>query len=185
MSDKEIVSLILKDASNGMKLLIDQFSPIVYGTVRGRLCQVCSHDEIDACVNHVFTDFYFNINKFDVKKCSIKTYLTVLARNKAIEEFRKHSRHIGEICSDSDELIELPDAFNLENVAERHILEERLLLAVKMLGTPDSQIIIRRYFYAQPSKLIAEALGMTDAAVRKHISRSLAKLKTMLDKQQQ
>lgn len=182
MSDNEIISLIMRDTSQGMKILIDRFSPTVYAVVSSRLSQVCSHDEVEACVNHVFTEFYFNISRFDERKCSIKTYLTVMARNKAVEEFRKHTRHITELHVDSDELIELPDDMNLESMAEHRILEENLMLAVRSLGTPDSQIIIRKYFYAQTSKQIAHDIGMTDAAVRKHISRALAKLRTMLNK---
>lgn len=182
MSDKEIISLILRDTSQGMKVLIDRFSPTVYAVVSSRLSQICSHDEVEACVNHVFTEFYFNIRKFDERKCSIKTYLTVMARNKAVEEFRKHTRHITEVHVDSEEFVELPDNMDIESMAENRMLEENLMRAIRSLGTPDSQIIIRKYFYAQTSKQIAQDIGMTDASVRKHISRALAKLRTMLNK---
>ncbi len=180
LSDSEIISVILKNPSRGMKILIDTYSATVNAAVRGRLSGVCSYDDIEACVSLVFTEFYFHIDQFDCRKCSLKTYLSVLARNKAIEEFRRTVRKNGQMYDDDEALLELPDSFNLENEAERRLTEQRLLRAVDALGEPDSGIIIRRYFYAQPSRQIAAALGMSDAAVRKRISRSLAKLRLIL-----
>lgn len=180
LSDSEIVSAIRQSPSRGMKLLIDTYSATVYAAVRGRLSGVCSHDDIEACVSLVFTEFYFHIDQFDSRKCSLKTYLSVLARNKAIEEFRRAVRRNGQTYDDDDALLELPDSFDLESEAERRLMEQRLLRAVDSLGEPDSGIIIRRYFYAQPSKQIAAELGMTDASVRKRISRALVKLRNLL-----
>lgn len=180
LSDNEIISAILKNPSRGMKLLIDIYSSTVFGAVKSRLGGVCSHDEIEACVSLVFAEFYFGLDKFDCRKCSIKTYLSVLARNKAVEEFRRTVRRSAEVHDDDDVLLELPDSFDLQNAAERSIMEQNLLKAVYSLGQPDSGIIIRRYFYSQTSKQIAEELGMSDASIRKRISRSLVKLRNAL-----
>lgn len=181
MSDKEIIDLIMTDTPRGMRMLIDEYSPTVYAAVNSRLGGVCSYDDVEACVNRVFTEFYFNIKKFNAERCSIKTFLNVLARNKAIEEFRKNIRRLPELPGDLQELVEVPDSFDMEGDTERRMMEHKLLRAVDSLGLPDSRIIIRRYFYAQPSKQIARDMGMTDAAVRKHISRSLARLRVMLE----
>ena len=104
----------------------------------------------------------------------------MLARNKAVEEFRRTVRRSAEVHDDDDVLLELPDSFDLQNAAERSIMEQNLLKAVYSLGQPDSGIIIRRYFYSQTSKQIAEELGMSDASIRKRISRSLVKLRNAL-----
>ena len=180
LSDNELISLILKDPSEGMKVLIDQYSSTVFGAVNSRLGGVCSYDEIEACVSQVFSEFYFNLKTFDRRKCSLKTWLCVLARNMAIEEFRRATRYSVLVHSDDDLLMDWPDGFDIEDAAERRMTERQLLRAVDSLGNPDSRIIIRRYFYAQPSKQIAREMGMTDAAVRKRISRSLVKLREIL-----
>ena len=180
MSDMELIEEIRKDPSQGMIRLIDAYSATVFGAVNSRLNGVCSYDEIEACVSLVFTEFYFGLKKFDCRRCSIKTYLCALARNKAIEEFRRATRYSLRVRADDDLLIEIPDSFDLENLTERPLSERQLLRAVDALGNPDSRIIIRRYFYAQSSKQIAHEMGMTDASVRKRISRSLARLREML-----
>lgn len=180
LSDDELISEIKREPSRGMKLLIDMYSATVFGAVNSRLGGVCSYDEIESCVSLVFTEFYFNLKKFDCRKCSIKTYLCALARNKAIEEYRRAMRYNIRVRAEDDVIMDIPDGFDLENLAERRISERQLLRAVDALGNPDSRIIIRRYFYAQPSKQIAREMGMSDASVRKRISRSLAKLREML-----
>ena len=181
LSDQEIVSEIRRNPSRGMKWLIDAYSPVVYAAVRSRLSGVCSHDEIEACVSLVFTEFYFGIGQYDCRRCSLKTYLGVLARNKAIEEFRRTARQMAQTAHDEDALLEVPDSFDLEDETERRLLEQRLLRAVEALGEPDSGIMIQRYFYARSSREIAAERGMTDAAVRKRISRALTRLRTMLE----
>lgn len=181
LTDTELISAVRDDPSVGMKLLIDEYSAVVFGAVNSRLSGVCSYDEIEACVSAVFTDFYFNLRKFDSRRCSVKTYLCAIARNKAIEQYRSATRHGMRERQDDDLLLELPDSFDMQDLAERRISERRLLKAVESLGNPDSRIIIRRYFYSQPSGQIAREMGMTDAAVRKRISRSLARLRKMLE----
>ncbi len=176
-----MIAEIKRNPSSGMRLVIDTYSPVVFGAVNSRLNGVCSYDEIEACVSLVFTEFYFNMKKFDCRRCSIKTYLCSLARNKAIEEYRRATRHSLRVHQEDDLLLELPDSFDMESLTERRISEKQLLRAVDSLGNPDSRIIIRRYFYSQPSKQIAREMGMTDAAVRKRISRSLARLRVLLE----
>lgn len=181
LTDNELIDEIIRNPSAGMRILIDEYSSVVFGAVNSRLSGVCSYDEIEACVSLVFTEFYFHIKKFDSRKCSVKTFLCALARNKAIEEYRRATRYSLRVRQEDDLLLELPDSFDLQSLTERRISERQLLRAVDSLGNPDSRIIIRRYFYAQPSKQIAREMGMTDAAVRKRISRSLARLKQMLE----
>lgn len=183
MTDNELIAEIKREPSLGMKILIEKYSSVVFGAVNCRLIDVCSYDEIEACVSLVFTEFYFNLKQFDIQRCSIKTYLSALARNKAIEEYRRTTRHSFRERQEDDWLLELPDAFNMETFTERRFSERQLLRAVDSLGNPDSRIIIRRYFYAQSSKQIAREMGMTDAAVRKRISRSLARLRQILEEE--
>lgn len=181
MTDHELIAEIARNPSAGMRILIEDYSSIVFGAVNSRLSGISSYDEIEACVSMVFTEFYFNLKKFDSRRCSIKTYLCSLARNKAIEEYRRATRHRLRVRQEDDLLLELPDSFDMESVTEKRIIERQLLRAVDSLGNPDSRIIIRRYFYSQPSKQIAREMGMTDAAVRKRISRALARLKQLLE----
>lgn len=52
------------------------------------------------------------------------------------------------------------------------------------LGRPDSEIFMRKYFYGQKRRDIAEELGMKTNTVDKIVSRGLVKLRKILDEQE-
>ena len=77
----------------------------------------------------------------------------------------------------------IPDSRNTQEEAERAISEKMLVRALQSLGARDRDILIRRYYYNQTSAQIAQELKMSDAAVRKRLSRVLDKLRKLLSEQ--
>ena len=52
--------------------------------------------------------------------------------------------------------------------------------AVKGLGEPDSEIIIRKFYLGESSKQISDRLSMTVSAIDTRTSRALKKLRTKI-----
>ena len=52
--------------------------------------------------------------------------------------------------------------------------------AVKGLGEPDSEIIIRKFYLGENSKQISDRLSMTVSAIDTRASRALKKLRTKI-----
>ena len=77
----------------------------------------------------------------------------------------------------------IPDSRNTQEEAERAISEKMLVRALQSLGARDRDILIRRYYYNQTSAQIAQELKMSNAAVRKRLSRVLDKLRKLLSEQ--
>ena len=59
--------------------------------------------------------------------------------------------------------------------------KKKLLEAVKSLGSPDSEIIVRKYYMGESSKEIAEKLSLTVNAVDTRTSRALKKLRSIIE----
>ncbi|WP_242878623.1 sigma factor-like helix-turn-helix DNA-binding protein [Clostridium beijerinckii] len=55
-----------------------------------------------------------------------------------------------------------------------------LISAIKSLGEPDSEIIIRKYYLHQSSKDISSDLGLKVNTIDKKVSRCMEKLKKLL-----
>ena len=72
---------------------------------------------------------------------------------------------------------------NTQEEAERAIDEKALTGALLLLGEKDRALLIRRYYYSQTSAQIAEEWKLSDAAVRKRLSRALNKLRELLSEQ--
>lgn len=60
-----------------------------------------------------------------------------------------------------------------------------LMKVINSLGKPNSEIILRRYFYGQSSKEIADCLKLKENTVNKKISRCLVKMKKHINIQNQ
>ena len=101
-----------------------------------------------------------------------------IGQQRGLSAGRRLSGHeeIEEIEETVTDTSEGPEQQAIRSEENRIILEE-----IKKLGEPDSQILYRRYFLAQPVKDIAESLGMKSNSVTKRLSRALKVLKDRLE----
>lgn len=171
MGDKELIRLLKKHPNKGFDALTAQYGGLLYTLVRGRLpAERCGSAEIEDIVADTLSDFYLHLDSFDRERCSIKSYLCVIARNKATDVQRKEK--IAELpLEDAEDMIDVADD------VEETDLREQLLREINALGEPDSVIIIRKYYLGQPSKDIAAALDMTPANVDTRAHRAVVKLR--------
>ena len=102
---------------------------------------------------------------------TLQGWLALTARNTAINRYRKLKRTAG--CKPLD-----------ENLAADWMLEPRtsdgedcIAELVAALPEPDREIFLRRYYYLQPCRQIARALGMQEHTVNVRLSRGRARLK--------
>lgn len=184
-NDYALIKLLKQDPTKGFELLVKKYSGLVYCILCGCLCDVCDQRDIEEYTSDVFVEFYQRLDQVDIDRGGVKSYIAVLAKRRGIDHFRSitaNSSHIAEI--DESSLNSISDT---SPMPDEHILdaEERSLLlhSVRMLGSPDCEIITRRYFLEQSLEEIASALGMTRSAVSKRISRALVRLKSRMEGQ--
>jgi RNA polymerase sigma-70 factor (ECF subfamily) len=173
-----MLSLMIDNPDKGLDRLMNQYSGCVFAIVRGKLMQCGSLEDIEECVSDVFIDFYQSITKVDLTKGSIKAYLSVIAKRKAIDRYRSLTRQPALILNDNtdaaDSLNDVEDSFTATQ--ER----DEMIIGIKSLGKTDATIFIRRYYLGQSTREIAKAMLMKENTVDKHISRGLKKLKSIL-----
>jgi RNA polymerase sigma factor, sigma-70 family len=180
LPDNEIIKLLISDPEKGMGLLMDQYMGFVYTIAYGKLYSVCGRQDIEECVSDVFYELFRTRGSIDLEKGSIKAYLAVISKRKAILAFRKHSKEKGIATFDEFEDAALPSMFSVEETVAGREAGSILIDEIKALGEPDSQIMIRKYYFGQKTKVIASALGLKENTVDKKVSRALTKLKQAL-----
>lgn len=175
MRDEKLLELIRSDPNAGMERLIREYSGLVYSVCRGRLEKFCDSSEIEDCVSEVFMKFYAGLDSF-TPKASIKTYLCVIARNTALNRLRKRAgvQSMEALC------VELPCEGDVADEAVRKRLIEQILEEIRRMDSPDSEILIRKYYLGYDSKTIARELGMTVSNVDTRAHRAMAKLRKTL-----
>ena len=183
LKDEKIMRLLKKDPSKGMDLLIETYGSLAYYIVRHKIFPVCQEEDVEECVADVFVDFYKQSDKVDLKKGSIKSYISTIARRRAVDFFQaavKDAQYITaldeEICHAIPSEVPGPESAVLMKENDSFLLNQ-----VEQLGKPDSEILFRRFYLDQSLNEIAEAVGMKRTAVSKRISRALDKLRVRME----
>lgn len=180
-----IVTAMLRSPEQGLEQLMDSYMGLVYTIVSGQLQQVCSKEDIEDCVSEVLFMVFQQRAEIDLSRSSLKTFVAVVAKRKAISRYHKLR---------SEQLqVEQHDGMNMEKIVDRHkhgaelIGEKEMKLeiinAIKSLGEPDSQILVRKYYLGQSSKEIAAYFNMKVNTLDKRVSRALVRLKHLISRE--
>ncbi len=180
MTDAKLLRLLRKSPADGMRVLIDTYLSLVAYIVKGKLQTAGSAEDIEDCISEVFASFYEQIGKIKPELGGVKAYLCAIAKRKAVDYYRLKQRETGRVPLDDEITGNRAGADRLEDAFLLQEDRRALLQAVKSLGEPDNEIIIRKYFWEESSKEIAARLGMTVSAVDTRSFRAVRKLRKIL-----
>ncbi len=182
-SDQELYELLVRDPDRGLAAVMDQYTGLVYTIVQGKLASVGTRQDVEECVGDVFVELWRTRESLDPMKGSLRAYLAVLSRRRAIDTYRRLCTRERRLPTDEcpfDEQKELiDDSDPAREIVAREAADE-LIRAVKALGEPDSEIIIRKYYLGQSAKEIGKALKMKENTVNKRATRALVRLKEIM-----
>ena len=178
MQDDVLINMLRTDPERGMKKLMDTYAGLVYTVVRNKLtASIFCPADIESCAADTFAEFYCDLDKYSPALGSIKSWLCVIAKHNAADHLRRFYKEATILSSDSDEAAQYADDFSLEGDFEDRQLRAALINAVKGLGEPDREIMVRKYYLGQSSKEIGKVLGMSVSNVNTRTSRAVRKLK--------
>lgn len=181
MTDLEWEQLLHNSPSEAYEALIEQYGNLIYAIVFNKIGSCGSKEDVEDCVSDIMVEFFRNVGNFSAGNGSLKSYISMIAKRRAIDAFRRISGR-NNICLDmEDEDIVIPPApDDTEKEAEKRIFRQTLWNIVKSLGEPDSSIIVYQYFYNYKAREIAKILEMTTDAVKKRSIRARKKIGTIL-----
>lgn len=183
MTDEEILTLILNNEEKGLSFLAEKYEKLLIYIAAGILGNRIR--DVEECVNDTYLKFWKNAGTYDMKKASMAAYLKVIVRNTAINRLRDIRRH--EEKAHREDFTDIAATYadigqNIENKIENKEKAEYLSKVIASLQDKDRELVLRKYFYVQSSKIIAEAMNMTVTAVDSRLSRLRTKMKTQFDK---
>ena len=178
MEDSDLLHLLKSAPETGVAQFLAQYASMIYSIVSGRTREVASEEDIEECVSDIVFEIYQKVNTIDLEKGSLQAWTSVVARNRAVNLFKKKARE-RERTGPSENLEFQACVIDAEQSVLNADERRRLLEAVKAIGEPDSSIIIRRFYFGQRSKEIAKDLDMTVSTVDTRLSRAITKLRSM------
>lgn len=179
ISDKDLLVLLQHNPERGLEQLIQSYSGLVYSIVYSKLAKASAQD-IEECVSDIIFELYKNRNCIDLQRGSIKAYLSVIAKRKAIDHFRKSTSTVQNISINDDKQGDLPANTDIEAEIINKETRNLLIQEINALGKPDSEIFVRKYYLGQSTKSIAKSLHLKENTVDKRVSRGLIKLRKSL-----
>ncbi|WP_324824626.1 sigma-70 family RNA polymerase sigma factor [Sinanaerobacter sp. ZZT-01] len=180
-SDENLVILLDVDPQRGYTVLVDQYLGFVYKVAHSKLFGICSKEDIEEFVSDIFYEFYCNRNKINLEKGSVKALLAVFTKRRAINLFHKKTKGDKDISLYDDNLQNL--LIDKENVEDQILGSEarmQLIEAVKGLGYPDCEILIRKHYLGQTMREISVDLDLKRKTVEKRYERALKKLRKVI-----
>jgi len=128
LSDAEIIARIYSGDDSAMAVLYDRYSSVVYAVALRVLSDNSAAEDI---LQDVFMQLWRNPQAFNASRGSLATWLAVIARNRAIDQFRKKRPEV-----EAAETVISVDP-DLESAADRSQAIEKVRAV--LCGMPEEQ----------------------------------------------
>lgn len=175
MQEKNIIDAIKAGDEQAMQKIICRYSRLLWSIVGAVLSQVGSTEDMEECVADVFIDLWEHPQKYDESRGSLKAWLSVIARNKAIDRYRQKTK-IQTIPLEETVLAQMGVEPEMEN-------REEFQEALAELTEEEREILLRRYVYQQKPKEMAVALGLSVKQIENRLYRIKAKMRKQMEQE--
>ncbi len=175
MGDTELIEKLKNDPEGGIRELTRLYGGLLEAVVRGT---GLPEADVEAAVADTVSEFWLGLDSFDPRRGTVRGYLCAMARHNALDilRARRPSEPLDEAAPDPEPG---PEERAQEAQRRREVLE-----AVKGLGEPDREIVVRKYYLSQSSAQIGRALGMTADNVDVRAHRAVKKLRSKLGEEE-
>ncbi len=171
--EKNYIKRLKAGHEDALDYVIDNYLPIVKGTVFKILGQLKDEGFIEECINDVFLSVWNNANKFQGDTTNFKQWIFAISKFKAIDFYRKKVK-AAEMILDT---IEIACNSSLEDEIILKENEKEILQLINSMEPLDRDIFILKFFLGYKSDEIALKLNTTKASVDNRIYRGKKKLK--------
>ena len=176
MNDITVIKRIKNRDERAISDVIEKYSKLLWPIASAVLKNIGTEQDVEECVADVFIDLWENPDRYNAKRGTLKTWLCMLVRCKAIDRYRVLSKH----DAVSLESAMLAGRMGIQDALLYDETKRELTVAINSLADIEKDILIRRYYYEQKPKEIARAMGLSLKQVDNHLYRSKQKLRKVI-----
>lgn len=177
MDELTLAKKIKKGDSKAFETLLDTYTKTVSALVYQILQGVATKEDMEECVADVFVEAWHKIKTFNARKGSLKTWLLMLAKYKALS-YRRNSEKNREVCSIHDQL---PSSETVEEQLLNRQKQELVINTIEGFKPIDRDLFMGRYFQGEDIEDLAEKHQLSRAAVDNRLTRGRKKLREVLN----
>lgn len=178
--DAALVAALATDEVGALEQLYDRYSALVFSVA---LRVLHDHALAEDVTQEVFLRIWRQPASFDPQRGRFISWLSSVARNRALDEQRRMTRRRRAEDQDEDPVLRLPAEGRGDDPAREALLaEERLRVREAMLDLPDAQrtVIELAYFGGLTQTEIAERTGDPLGTIKTRVRLGMRKLREAL-----
>lgn len=178
-TDVLLVRRLAAGDDHALAEIFDSLAPTVYGAALGVLGNGAVAQDV---VQDVFVELWSRPGRYDPAAGTLRTYLIVLARHRAVDMVRSERRRVArqERHFRLTPGRRLPSACDEVTAAEA---AEAVRDAVRVLPRDQRRVVELAYFQGLTYREVALAVGIPEGTAKSRLRLALVKLKAMLDRQ--
>jgi len=157
----------------------DRLAPSVFG---GALRVLGNGSAAQDVVQDVFVELWSHPDRYDPAAGSLRTYLTVLARHRAVDLLRSELRRVAR----QERHYRLTPADPAGSASDEVLAAETasaVRAAVQLLPDGQRQVVELAYFEGMSCREVASAMGIPEGTAKSRLRLAMAKLESVLDRQ--
>ena len=182
--DEEIVELLAAGDEKSIELIAERYEKLIryiaVTILRNR------ESSVEECINDVYLKIWTHGARYDYRKASLKTYIKAITRNTALNHLRSLKRLEELEGFDESDTLQSEYIDYSQNLEQKVIQKEEVQILNQILTSlrrKDRELVLRRFYYLQSTRQIAEAMSMTENAVDSKLSRLRKKIKKHYEKE--
>jgi RNA polymerase sigma-70 factor, ECF subfamily len=178
-TDAMLAARLAAGDDHALAEVFDALAHSVYGSALRVLGDASAAQDV---VQDVFVELWAHPGRYDPAAGSLRTYLGVLARHRAVDLVRSELRRLAR----QERSYRLTPAPAPAGVGEEMLAAETAGLvraAVQSLPPSQRQVVELAYFEGLTCREVASAVGIPEGTAKSRLRLALAKLETVLDRQ--
>ena len=178
-SDALLAARLAAGDDRALADVFDRLAPSVYG---GALRVLGNGSAAQDVVQDVFVELWSHPDRYDPAAGSLRTYLMVLARHRAVDLLRSELRRVAR-QERHYRLTPADPAVSADGEVLAAETASAVRAAVQLLPDGQRRVVELAYFEGMTCREVASAMGIPEGTAKSRLRLAMAKLETVLDRQ--
>lgn len=180
ITEKNFIKQLNNGNERALEYVMLHYGGLVKSVVHRHLYNLTQYEE--DCINEVFFAVWNHISSYQPERSSFANWLGGVARLKALDALRKHSKEMWEESIDA-QVVHIVDMISEPCAEIEELISTETEQLLSCLKEKDRELFYRLYVEEQEMDEVSEALNMEKSVIYNRLSRAKRRIRKMYGKE--